>query len=237
MVEPRNKEKERLAWGWREGPSKLASTYLIRSRLSPIIFPLCSSAGTFNEQQSWIREGRRSRIEGSKTNGTFTLFGGYTFSLYQSGLSWRLMGTSLIWSCNPCKLNVIQRTTSIPSRSEKQKCRAGDPKSLCKSDQNLVVTSDPDTLGERTWVIRVQPSIQNNHPTWRAIHSLIINILIEARKDRMGQGGETWWCRRREGAAPRRRSKQGKGALLLQLCQTTRRIEEVKWDSSGRKEG
>lgn len=35
-----------LTSGKREGPSKLLSTYLMRSRLSPMIFPLYSNAGT-----------------------------------------------------------------------------------------------------------------------------------------------------------------------------------------------
>ena len=32
----------------REGPSKLLSTYLIKSRLSPMILPLCSNAVPVN---------------------------------------------------------------------------------------------------------------------------------------------------------------------------------------------
>lgn len=36
-----------LTVGKSEGPSKLLSTYLIRSRLSPMTFPLCSSDGTY----------------------------------------------------------------------------------------------------------------------------------------------------------------------------------------------
>lgn len=47
----------RLTSGKSEGPSKLASMYLIRSRLSTMMLLLCSKAGTYTRAKS--RQGKK----------------------------------------------------------------------------------------------------------------------------------------------------------------------------------
>lgn len=54
-----------LTSGSRDGPLKLASTYFTKSKLSPIILPLCSKEGTY----------RRTRVEVGKVEQLVCLLG------------------------------------------------------------------------------------------------------------------------------------------------------------------
>lgn len=49
-----------LTLGNRDGPSKLASIYLIKSRLSPKTLPLCSNDGTYNIRRACYNPSTKS---------------------------------------------------------------------------------------------------------------------------------------------------------------------------------